>query len=140
MTTQTCPRRVGELGPWDHSENLDTWESLPNGDRVCSFCGSMHPDDLIALFPEAIDPNSTTRVELSTKQYKLYIQRDTVSNALMGAIKFYRFHEATIEDPDLHITQLRMAITASQKKFEQFMNQNRQAMLDRHGNRESNHQ
>lgn len=64
---QSCPRRLQEFGPWDHKENLDTWEERGNGYRQCSFCGGMHPEDAIKFVTEgkAVDP--------TTKPYKRYI-------------------------------------------------------------------
>lgn len=98
---QSCPRRIHEIGPWEHKPDLDAWETNrwttdavadkkriekyekenPGGSagtqlwlytsdvpRTCSFCGSVHPEDAIALVREGwvIDP--------STKKYKAYLE------------------------------------------------------------------
>lgn len=82
----TCPSRMSQMGPWEHKENLDRWERV-GADRACSFCGSMHPDDLnVALDDE------NTGIGISDKRYKVYIQRPTVSNAKEGAIEYYTWH------------------------------------------------
>lgn len=78
--TQTCPRRMGEMGPWEHKENLDHWETSRWGPyymatwpeqferpRSCSFCGSVHPDDAIRLLEQEWE------VEATGKSYKRYL-------------------------------------------------------------------
>lgn len=84
---QTCPRRMKDWGPWDRKAGLDHWERVGD-DRVCSFCGSLHPDEMptrmLADGLDAIDP--------STKQYKWYLKKGA-RNASLGAIKYYRYHD-----------------------------------------------
>jgi hypothetical protein len=63
MSKQTCPRRLGEVGPWSREEDQDAWR--PDGS--CSFCGSISPD----TFMEA-----ARRGDLITptdKNYKAYV-------------------------------------------------------------------
>jgi len=84
---QTCPERMSGGGPWDREENLDTWDKVGD-DRVCSFCGSIHPDDLLNLVKE----KGLGVIEGSTKSYKWYLRRPEVRNAGFGAIKFYKWH------------------------------------------------
>src|SRR5690348_15903711 len=44
LECHTCPDRQGRYLPGEERrENSGTWNFLPNGDRVCSWCGSMHP-------------------------------------------------------------------------------------------------
>jgi hypothetical protein len=70
----------------------DKWDTLPNGDRVCSFCGSMHPDDYLA-FLEKIPETPGSYVSWATgKNYKIYLRRPGIKNASEGAIKFYTWH------------------------------------------------
>jgi hypothetical protein len=69
---QTCPRRGGEIGPWERGENLDTWdirEQMHKGlqARHCSFCGSLHPDDFMRLVKEGWQIGATD------KSYKAYL-------------------------------------------------------------------
>lgn len=82
----TCRDRMDQPGPWKHEEMLDRWVRVGN-DRCCSFCGSMHPDDLSA----ALDLE-TTKIDVSDKRYKVYVRRPGVINASAGAIKFYNWH------------------------------------------------
>ena len=79
----TCPRRMNELGPWEHKEWLDDWRvdrwSGPHatGDyvwqwpwepRACSFCGGVNPDDAIRLIKEG------WHLEGTNKAYKRYLE------------------------------------------------------------------
>lgn len=82
----TCPRRMTDHGPWEKKEGLDRWDKV-GPDRVCSFCGSMHPDDMRAALS---DPEA--KISISDKRYKVYIRRPGILNAGMGAIKWYVWH------------------------------------------------
>jgi hypothetical protein len=84
----TCPRRMGHHGPWKSEPGLDGWDALPNGDRTCTFCGSLHPDDVIRL---TASPEVSWE-KASGKNYKLYVRQLGVSNASEGGIKFYLWH------------------------------------------------
>lgn len=44
----TCGRRITDFGPWERTENIDTW-MMVGADKKCSFCGSMHPDRVLEL-------------------------------------------------------------------------------------------
>ena len=55
--------------------NLDTWL----GDRSCSYCGSMHPDDFMRYCGEG------KRLGSTDKDYKVYVSDDE-------RIKFYFYH------------------------------------------------
>ena len=73
MPGSTCPRRVGEFGPWEREEGLDDWDS-PGGmigqEQVgpsCSFCGSLHPDRFMELIREG------WLVGPTDKNYKAYL-------------------------------------------------------------------
>ncbi len=96
MDKQTCPRRINELGPWEYKEGLDTWQQVGN-DRVCSFCGSLHPADFEAVLKRVIDDDKCS-IALSDKGYKVYINRPEVRNATDGAIKYYKQHNYTDAD------------------------------------------
>lgn len=86
---QTCPSRLNDFGPWERTENIDYWRVLPNNDRTCSFCGSMHPDSVL----EAVKQYGIQSIEQSTKSYKWYINRPGIKNASDGGIKYYRAHD-----------------------------------------------
>lgn len=98
---QTCPRRMHEIGPWEYKENLDRWVQR-GPDRVCSFCGSMHPDDFEKVLDRAL-VDDAVRIDQSTKDYKVYIHRPEIGNAGDGAIKFYKQH---IPDDPEHVTRV----------------------------------
>jgi hypothetical protein len=78
-------------------KGLDRWERhKSNGDRVCSYCGSLHPEDFLRLVKESAeapaDNLEATRIEPSDKGYKIYVWRPSVKNAHDGGIKFYTPH------------------------------------------------
>jgi len=113
---QTCKRRMTEAGPWERKEDMDRWEKRGD-DRVCSFCGSIHPDDLLVIANQIIegkDESVNTRLEMTDKGYKLYVRREHIKNASEGAIKFYTQHQ-----PDDHrwLEVVNNAIMISNKKL-----------------------
>ena len=66
--TQSCPRRMKEMGPWEREENLDAWrESGRVPGLSCSFCGSLHPERFLELITEG------WVVEPTDKTYKAYL-------------------------------------------------------------------
>lgn len=77
------------------------WEKRGD-DRCCSYCGSMHPDD-VREFLKTVDHIENMVVE-TTKRYKFYINRKGVVNASQGGIKFYTWHlqEHNSEDRELY--------------------------------------
>lgn len=84
----TCGRRMTEFGPWKRNENLDEWIKVGE-DRVCSFCGSLHPRDVINIIKE----HGPQQIKPTTKGYKMYVSRPGVANASLGGIKYYRQHD-----------------------------------------------
>lgn len=64
--TQTCPRRMLEVGPWERAENLDHWQQR-DGQPCCSFCGSLHPDRFMELVRDG------WLVGPTDKPYKAYL-------------------------------------------------------------------
>ena len=88
---QRCPRR-DEGWQGESSERLpDTWDIGPDRNRTCSYCGSIHPDDLDVIIQKA-RTDARYGIEGTTKGYKVYIRQPGVRNAGEGAIKFYRQH------------------------------------------------
>lgn len=69
----------------------DRWLKMPLGERECSHCGAMHPDDFFALCKRAVDVGDV-EIEPTDKGHKYYIHRPEVRNAGEGAIKFYTWH------------------------------------------------
>lgn len=71
----------------------DEWVKCTNGDRTCSYCGSLHPDDFKRILEKAADPSDDTFAERATgKNYKIYVNQPGISDAFAGGIKFYTWH------------------------------------------------
>lgn len=68
---QTCPRRLREMGPWEHAEGIDEWRDSPRRDGeatpYCSFCGSLHPGKFLELIAQGWSVGPTD------KNYKAYL-------------------------------------------------------------------
>jgi hypothetical protein len=90
----TCRDRASAPpGPYRDTKNADTWDERPNGDKTCSYCGSMSFDDFLRCAKLAADPRDMTWIEKATgKNYKWYAHQPGVSNASEGGIKFYTWH------------------------------------------------
>lgn len=126
----TCGRRVESgmdvLSPLRHSgPNLDHWKKFKsNGDRVCSYCGSLHPDDFWRLVKAAaeapIESTEAVSIDPSDKGYKVYVRQPGVQNAHDGGIKFYTPHligPVTSEQQALY----QEAVRRSRVRFEAHM-------------------
>jgi len=70
----------------------DRWRTEPNGDRTCSYCGSLHPDDFAAILEGYSKGEPGFRFGTTDKAYKRYGNRPGVQNAGHGGIKFYTWH------------------------------------------------
>ena len=133
----TCGRRfdsyMGSFQHGDRGKDLDHWDKFKsNGNRVCSFCGSLHPDDFLALVKQSAEVDETTavytevvRIEPSSKSYKVYVNQPGVRNAHEGGIKFYTQH-LPVKDgkPDLTPEQqadYRKAVYKSKVLFERYL-------------------
>lgn len=69
----------------------DLWSYGPDDNRTCSYCGSIHFEDLMRICKKTFsDPGYG--VEGTTKSYKVYVKQPNVRNASEGAIKFYMHH------------------------------------------------
>lgn len=85
-----CPLRAGDFmsgrfpGP-------DRWDKRGN-DRVCSYCGSMHPDEFLECVKKAADGVDGVELDVADRRHKIYIHRPGITNADGGAIKFYIAH------------------------------------------------
>lgn len=88
---QRCGRRAeGWHGQTDEALP-DTWDWGPDGCRTCSWCGSIHPDDMLRI-ARLVPDDDRYGIEGTTKSYKRYIRQPGVRNASEGAIKFYMAH------------------------------------------------
>lgn len=126
----TCPRRVQDMGPWKYEKGLDRWRKhKSNGNRICSFCGSLHFEDFAALVKVCGDApitapfGSVPEIELSDKPYKVYVHQPGIRNAMEGGIKFYMHHVPRDEKDKILVTpeqneEYAHAISVSKKRFE----------------------
>lgn len=112
-----CGRR-NDIFAFNHGddEQPDTWDWGPDGNRTCSYCGSLHPDDLMKICALVIDDDRYA-IEGTTKSYKVYIQQPGVRNASEGAIKFY-MHHAPAEPSTEHQELFREAVRTSSERFQ----------------------
>lgn len=101
----------------------DTWDMGPDGNRTCSYCGSIHPDDLMeicrkTIVDERYGVESTTKsYKVYVRQHKVYVRQPGVRNASEGAIKFYMHHAP--EKPSAADQQLfKNALRATAERFE----------------------
>lgn len=137
----TCGRRA-ESGMDNHSvfqnggAGLDRWQKFKtNGNRVCSYCGSLHPDDMFDLVQtSAFAPldaayRSVIEVEYSDKSYKIYVWQPGVRNAHEGGIKFYTHHLPRDSNRDFDIPQQRhaelaQALRGTKYRFDRHLQEN----------------
>jgi hypothetical protein len=113
----------------------DHWNKFKsNGDRVCSYCGSLHWEDMLrlvheaAIAPEDADYRSTVSIEPSDKSYKVYVHQPGVHNAMEGGIKFYMQHVPRDENGKIAVTEEQQAeysaaVKASNKRFGKYLNE-----------------
>lgn len=83
---QRCGRRST-----DGNDLPDTWRLGPDGNRTCSYCGSLHAEDLMTICRKVLVDDRYV-LEGTTKSYKIYVRQPGVQNASQGAIKFYMAH------------------------------------------------
>lgn len=122
----------------DHFPGPDHWQKFKAIDnRVCSYCGSLHPEDMFRLVKESAnaptdaDYHSVVEIEASDKPYKVYVHQPGVRNAHEGAIKFYMPHVPRHTDGSLAVTQEQQdeyaaAVQGSRKRFASMMNKRRE--------------
>lgn len=95
-----CGRRNDPFSMSHVFPGPDHWEKFkaPHGNRVCSYCGSLHWEDMLALVKQSAeasedaDYHQTVQIEPSDKGYKVYVNQPGVRNAHEGGIKFYMQH------------------------------------------------
>lgn len=123
-----CPRR-DESGQGDRFPGPDHWQRFKLIDnRVCSYCGSLHSEDLFRLVKESANASvdaeygSVVEIEPSDKSYKIYIRQPGVRNAREGGIKFYTPHLPRDEHGALAVlpeqqAEYSAAVKASRARF-----------------------
>lgn len=111
----------------------DHWQKFKtNSHRVCSYCGSLHPDDFFAMVktasetPEDVDYMTAVRIEPSDKSYKIYVHSPGVRNAHEGGIKFYTQHLPRGEDDKIIVSgqqelEYKRAVHLTKVRFERYL-------------------
>jgi|SRR6185437_3391861 len=134
----TCGRRFdcypgGIPAHQDRGKGQDHWEKFKsNGNRVCSYCGSLHPEDLFELVRQCANASldaaygTVPEIEPSDKGYKIYVHQPGVRNAHEGGIKFYMQHLPRGEDGKLAVSEerndeYRRAVRATKVRFARYM-------------------
>lgn len=116
---QKCGRR-GDSHLGRTKEALpDTWDIGPDGNRTCSYCGSIHFEDLMNICRKTTT-DSRYGVERTDKQYKFYVTQPGVRNASEGAIKFYTSHlpsKITLEHDAAFDTAARLTEERQREKW-----------------------
>lgn len=107
-----CPRRDENCLADRNFPGPDCWQKFKsNGNRVCSFCGSLHPEDFLRLVkeaaetPENVPYQEGVSIEQSDKGYKIYVHQPGVRNASEGGIKFYTMHLPRKADGTFDVTE-----------------------------------
>ena len=134
----TCGRRNEHdmvSGPFlGVGTGLDRWQRFKtNGQRVCSYCGSLHPDDFFEMVrasaeaPEDAEFHSVVEIEQSDKNYKIYVHATGIRNAHEGGIKFYTHHlprdeAGKVDIPEIKQTEFKEAKRRSNERFKRFFN------------------
>jgi len=114
---QRCGRRDDVFGVnYEDGHLPDTWDLGPDGNRTCSYCGSIHPDDLMDICRKTLTDDQYA-VEGTTKAYKVYVRQPGVQNASQGAIKFYMQHMPTHPSKEM-MDLFDRALQLSQERFE----------------------
>lgn len=114
---QRCGRRDDLFGVnWKDGKAPDRWDLGPDGNRTCSYCGSIHPDDLLEICRKTL-ADERYGVEGTTKSYKVYVRQPGVRNAGEGAIKFYMHHAPpTPAQADQDLFDKAMQLTRERQK------------------------
>lgn len=117
---QRCGRRAESWHGQTDELLPDTWDVGPDDNRTCSYCGSIHFDDLMAICRK-VPTDPAYGISGTDKAYKVYVNQPGVMNASQGAIKFYKHHspaEPTEEQQQLFINASRI----SHERFVEKMN------------------
>jgi hypothetical protein len=121
-TPHSCPKRMLEPGPWERKDGLDDWEIRKEGGyRACTFCGSIHPEDLVK-FCDKVDglENYITRKGSIGPVAKLNLHDKSIKNATEGPIKFYTTHFRYVDEPvrSAYIRKVEAAMKLTNEKEE----------------------
>ena len=102
----TCPSRINHpadnpqsiFGRKDKNKDVDYWRKQGN-DTCCSFCGSWNPEEFFDYINRCQDNfPKDDYVEYNPRKGKFYVHRNSVRNALEGAVKLYGYHLKSYTD------------------------------------------
>jgi len=128
----TCPDRTRNPIFCVEGNGMDWWRKEANGDRTCSFCGSLHPEDFEYLIEVCIKDPTKCRLEAASgKNYKVYVDRPEVINAGFGGIKFYTWHCQGLGEKHCQDIQLRLnkALKLSAIEYDKIASQFRNRLI-----------
>jgi len=91
------------------------WDTERDGTRTCSYCGSLHPEDMTDIMYRFAQGEPGYKFEPTGKGYKFYANRPGVRNAGDGGIKFYTNH---IEDDVAFRAAWELAIARFRYEYE----------------------
>lgn len=121
----TCPLSIGHM--LYQGEDKDYWYKVGK-DLICSFCGSMHPNQFLQHCKNVIDDNAQhISVNLNDWKTKVYIERPEVRNASEGAIKFKLVHLPE-ENKKEYIDVINKALKISWTMFMKKLNEEREKL------------
>ncbi len=125
----TCGRRWDSFSHSSEEQQPDYWEQFKrNGDRVCSYCGSLHPEDFFRLVKQCAESDEqetygkAVGIEPSDKGYKIYVCQPGVRNAHEGGIKFYTHHLPENITEEMN-QQYREAVRKTRARFTKILNE-----------------
>ena len=79
-----CPQSLPHIDPGPHewqTNRWSDWEGPGEHPRTCSYCGSVHPEDVIKLIEQGWE------IHPSTKSYKWYIELPGTADHQAGFLK-----------------------------------------------------
>ncbi len=94
----------------------DTWRWGPDGNRTCSYCGSLHPDDFVKIC-RLVPGDERYAVSGTDKGYKFYVTQPGVRNASEGGIKFYMQHAPKKEPTEGEQAAFSAALRISRERW-----------------------
>lgn len=123
---ERCPLDDGRL----FNQLPELWSKVGD-DRCCNYCGSIHPDDFLALLDKFTDSDLPYwYLSLNDRKDKIYLHRPEVKNADDGAIKFKVAHLADYDKDDVK-PQINAALKASEVKWRTVIFPAQKKMIDK---------
>jgi len=107
-------------------EQAPTWKTRANGEKACSYCGSMEASEFYAFMERVIDdPSPYIRIELNDHRDKIYVTRPEVKNADDGPLYIRTVHLPLppTEEDARYRAMFRAANRVSRGKFKRFMDE-----------------